>query len=511
MKIYKCLSKNSYEYGDYSLVPLREQDIYKIKSWRNAQIDILRQKKLLTDESQKKYYNEIIKPSFLEQFPNQILFSFLYRNECIGYGGFVHIDWISLNAELSFLTETKRNKSNSTFIKDYTNYLSLIKQIAFITGFNKIYTYTYDIRQYLIDTIEANGFVQEGFLKNHILIRNKLKGIWIHSFFKKNNNKQITYKQKNVLITSISDKIPLVENVKNATKKIDSYIKVIGGDITNNCLGIHFTDDFWLMPHTNKLTPEKLIKYCKENSINAIIPTRDGELKYFAKIKEQLASVNISIMVSEPETIDFCLDKLKFYTDTIDSGIPVIPTYNSIKELNAQSFVVKERFGAGSDKIGVNLNNEETINHSKKLINPVFQPFIKGREASVDMYIAKEGKIKGIVMRYRNKVVNGESKITTTFYDLKLENLCQNFISFKPFYGHIILQVIIDENNNYNIIECNSRFGGASTLSIAAGLDSFYWFLLESQNVDISDYIFSYKKDLKIRQIRYQKDKIIIL
>ena len=57
MKTYKCLSKNSYEYGDYSIISLRKQDIYKIKDWRNSQIEILRQKKILTNESQKKYYN----------------------------------------------------------------------------------------------------------------------------------------------------------------------------------------------------------------------------------------------------------------------------------------------------------------------------------------------------------------------------------------------------------------------------------------------------------------------
>jgi carbamoyl-phosphate synthase large subunit len=57
-----------------------------------------------------------------------------------------------------------------------------------------------------------------------------------------------------------------------------------------------------------------------------------------------------------------------------------------------------------------------------------------------------------------------------------------------------------------HLLECNCRFGGASTLSIAAGLDSFYWFLRECLNEDLSDLPFlNYRRGL--RQIRYAEDK----
>jgi len=53
-----------------------------------------------------------------------------------------------------------------------------------------------------------------------------------------------------------------------------------------------------------------------------------------------------------------------------------------------------------------------------------FPTLIKGSEVSVDLYIDKTGKTKGAVSRERSLVVNGESQITVTIQDGKLEQLC---------------------------------------------------------------------------------------
>jgi hypothetical protein len=80
---YKLLDNNKFEKDKYSIVCLRYKDIYDIKKWRNQQMDILRQKKKLTDKEQISYYNNLIVPTFKEKNPKQMLFSFLYDNICI--------------------------------------------------------------------------------------------------------------------------------------------------------------------------------------------------------------------------------------------------------------------------------------------------------------------------------------------------------------------------------------------------------------------------------------------
>lgn len=165
----------------YRLVPIREEDILKIKQWRNEQINILRQKKPLTDEEQMNYYKNVIKPTFSQEHPEQILFSYLHQDRCIGYGGLTHIDWYNQRAEVSFLLETARNHDISQFQKEFGIFLEFLKQIAFDDlKLHRLYTETYDIRPYVIQTLEEKGFRFEGRLKNHVKIDGKFVDSVIH-------------------------------------------------------------------------------------------------------------------------------------------------------------------------------------------------------------------------------------------------------------------------------------------------------------------------------------------
>ena len=100
---YNCLDKNEFSIGDYKIIPIRFEDRLDILKWRNEQIYHLRQDKILTKEVQDNYFREIVASIFSEKKPNQILFSYLKNQKCIGYGGLVHINWTDKNAEISFL------------------------------------------------------------------------------------------------------------------------------------------------------------------------------------------------------------------------------------------------------------------------------------------------------------------------------------------------------------------------------------------------------------------------
>lgn len=175
--------KDQYCLANYCLVALREKDIQLIRKWRNDQIGILRQKKPLSVSEQKKYYDNIIRQTFSQKKPESILFSFLFNNISIGYGGFVHIDWNSRRAELSFIVDTKRSKDKNIYEADFSTFLTLIKQVAFNElNFNRIFTETYDIRPFHISVLEKSGFRLEGRLKEHTKISNMHIDSLIHGF-----------------------------------------------------------------------------------------------------------------------------------------------------------------------------------------------------------------------------------------------------------------------------------------------------------------------------------------
>lgn len=278
------------------------------------------------------------------------------------------------------------------------------------------------------------------------------------------------------MVTSASKKISLLKAIKKASSKISNKIKIFAGDTNSNSLCKYFSDEFYLMPKTIETNKFEILNWCKINNISAIVPTRDGELLFWANWKFELLKNGIKVMVPDSQSVEICLDKLMFSSECKRLKLPVINSYLEVDNVDSATFVVKERYGAGSLSIAINVSMEFALKHSKSLDNPLFQPYIEGTEISVDAYIAQSGIVKGLVTRFRSVVENGESIITESFYNETLNKELLIVFEKLNLYGHVILQIILDSNKNINIIECNSRFGGASTLSIEAGLDSFYWF-----------------------------------
>jgi len=312
-----------------------------------------------------------------------------------------------------------------------------------------------------------------------------------------------------VLISSVSKKVPMIEAVREALQRIESPgTLLVGADADMRCIGKYFVDRFWKMPILENLTVEQTIAYCRLHQINCVIPTRDGELSFYANHQTAFAKEGIHVMVSPIDAINICIDKLRFYETLEAMGYPAIPTACCLDPLRCSAYVVKERYGAGGNKIGINLSAEKARRYAKNLQNPVFQPYLTGKEISVDLYVTSAGSVKGVVARERKCIVNGESQVTQSIRNHALESLCQQLAEKLKFFGHVMFQLIEDqEKGTFFVLEANPRFGGASTLSIALGLDSFYWFFKEAQGDDLSQYRFERSKKEK-RLIRYPKDLI---
>jgi len=158
-KIYPFIEKKTYNFKEYSIAPIRKKDIQSIRKWRNEQISILRQTKKITKIEQLEYFDKIIKKTFHQKKPDCLLFSYFLEDRCIGYGGFVHINWNEMRAELSFLLDTECVKNIRTYKKEFQIFLKLLfrlnrEQIKFKT----IFTETYDSRSLHIMILEKNGF-----------------------------------------------------------------------------------------------------------------------------------------------------------------------------------------------------------------------------------------------------------------------------------------------------------------------------------------------------------------
>lgn len=187
MSSYKVLNYQKFSNGEFSIVPIRYENRMAILKWRNEQIYHLRQNKPLTEEDQENYFINVVNTLFDEEQPNQILFSYMENDVCIGYGGLVHINWKDKNAEVSFIMNT--DLEHEYFSKHWTIFLQLIEQVAFKDlNFHKLSTYAFDLRPHIYEIIENAGFVKEATLKEHCFFNGEYKDVIMHGKLNKRND-----------------------------------------------------------------------------------------------------------------------------------------------------------------------------------------------------------------------------------------------------------------------------------------------------------------------------------
>ncbi|MBG30619.1 MAG: carbamoyl-phosphate synthase [Opitutae bacterium] len=288
-----------------------------------------------------------------------------------------------------------------------------------------------------------------------------------------------------ILFSSLSGKVSLYQSVLAQARAFHSEAQVVGGDSDPACPGRASVEEFVKTPRLTDVSQEDFAKFCQDGGFTHLIPTRDGELPYFSEAQAKLLAAGTSIMISPPRTIATCLDKLLFSEKANQLGLNAIPAFDSLDHLDAPRVTVKDRHGSGSRNICLDVKPEEAGKEALNLSEPIFQPHVEGREISADLYVDQTGVCRGAVLRWRDLVVNGESKVTTTLRHPTWEESIGKLAVGIGLRGHGLAQAIVDHEERLQFIEINARLGGATPLSLSCGLKSIEWFLQESAGDDL--------------------------
>ena len=145
--------------NEFCLQAVQPEHIEKIRLWRNAQIDVLRQKELLSRIDQLKYFENYIWPELESKTPKNILLAYTLKNELIGYGGLVHISWTDLTAESSFILNSRIQVNSPDYASYIKTFFLMLKILAFKDlKFSKITSETFNHRKKHIELLEEIGF-----------------------------------------------------------------------------------------------------------------------------------------------------------------------------------------------------------------------------------------------------------------------------------------------------------------------------------------------------------------
>lgn len=279
----------------------------------------------------------------------------------------------------------------------------------------------------------------------------------------------------NILFTGIGRRIELVQAFRQAALNQDIELKIYGADMAGTAPALVFCDFTRIICGMREAQYiDELLNICKNDCIDIIIPTIDTDLMILSQNRDRFEQIGTRVLISRPEMIAICRDKNYTADFFISCGLKAPKTYNDYKKYpDIYPCFIKPKDGSSSINAFKVNDYEELVVYADKIEDYVIQPFISGKEYTVDIFCDFAGNPIYITPRERIAVRAGEVLKTQIFMDETLIEESKKIIEkFRP-CGPMTVQVIrqTDTNEDY-FIEINPRYGGGAPLSMKAGARS---------------------------------------
>lgn len=309
----------------------------------------------------------------------------------------------------------------------------------------------------------------------------------------------------NVLITSASRKVWLVRAFQEALAK-EGGGRVIAVDASPTSAALYVADEHYVVPRSDDPAfLEQVSQVCTEREVRLLVPTRDEELPLFATQKAALARQGTTVMVSDPEAVRVCQDKLEFArfckaqlieTPTLYEGAPpCFPVF------------VKPRVGKGGRGTFLARSQSELESALAFLRgDAVVQDYVVAPEFTIDLFADFSGTVISAVPRQRLLVVGGESFVSKTVKEPRLRDEAIRLARALQLAGHCTIQCFLDEDI-VKFIEVNPRFGGAAALGFAAGVSTPHFLIRLLKGERLQPQLDAFREDLYM--LRYTTDMFL--
>jgi len=273
----------------------------------------------------------------------------------------------------------------------------------------------------------------------------------------------------NVLVTSVSRKVTLVQAFKRAIQAVGGG-KVLAGDISLDSAALYMADDGIIMPRSDE--PDFIdwvSDLCARESISLIVPTRDEELPVFAEHSAGLLSRGVRVAVSPAQTVEICQDKSAFLEFCVREGFSV-PRVLEPHSVGAEDYPVFVKPRRGKGGIGATRVEDSASLDSILAQTPdvIIQEYCDLPEYTLDVFADFKGRVLSVVPRQRVVVIAGESYVSRTTRAEPLIDRGGALVERLNLHGHGTVQCFFD-GSNLLFIEVNPRYGGGASLGWAAG------------------------------------------
>lgn len=282
---------------------------------------------------------------------------------------------------------------------------------------------------------------------------------------------------KRILVTGIGGNVAhgVLRNIINL--KINAFL--VGTDIKKVSAGNHLCDKVYKVPPSSSAEYiPSIIKICKKEKIDLIIPTTDSETYYLARVPAKLPT----LAASDAKVAYTFLNKYQTYLAFKEFDIPFAETRlpseykNDFKEI-----IVKPAEGVGSKGIQINPKNPKSFPDDY-----IIQKLYKGEEITTAFYVTKDKKLLGFIT-FKRSLYHGTTTIceVTSKYNKALKQLIKKIVENFDIKGSCDIQSIVTQDGKIIPFELNCRLSGTNSIRGEFGF--------EDVRYTIDEYLFNKK------------------
>jgi len=287
----------------------------------------------------------------------------------------------------------------------------------------------------------------------------------------------------NVFITSVGYKLPLVEEFKTAL--LGSGGKFVGTDADASSPVASDCDAFLLSPLVNDAQYTAFMQQAlREFEVSLLVPGADRDLKPIFNLRQEgILSKTKALVTANLDCLQTIQNKYRFSQWCQTKGYPVAPfcslndPFDPVGPMTAPWLLRPRVSTAGVPNLVVSSlpllqAHVAALTAEGRQDHFFIQQFVSEPEYSIDTLMSLDAKPLQAVVRRRSVVRGGESMMTVVEHVPELESLALDVCTSLELVGHNVVQAFWSGQAGASLIEVNHRFGGASRLSIRAGLDS---------------------------------------
>ena len=297
----------------------------------------------------------------------------------------------------------------------------------------------------------------------------------------------------NILFTCVGRRTYLLKYFK---EQLGNSGKIVGTDMQPTAPALSAADEREIVPAVyDSRYIDILREICVKHSVDVLISLNDLELPILAENKKSFEDIGVTVLVSSPEVIDICFDKLRTCKYLESLGLKTPLTYanlcsaiSAIKNGELQfPVVIKPRWGSAS--IGIEfVDNMEDLQIVYELIRRkilkgilgeisrhnddfiLIQELISGKEYGLDVINDLNGHNVGVSVKLKLSMRAGETDKATTIDNAELRRIGETIGINLAHIGNLDCD-ILERDGSYYVLELNPRFGGGFPFSYESGVN----------------------------------------